>query len=118
MIRLRRSSLAPLLALALMANTLGCASQLAAQSDRPAVKFYAAVEDYNTAKYAALEFVRMPSTSLAVSEKILAVVERADAEVLRLWSLTSTPTAGNYGIATSALRLAQTELRRIVGVKQ
>ena len=82
----RRSLVATLATLALLLSAqTGCTTSYAVQnSARPAVIYFAAVEDYNIAKASALVYIQQPSTSLTVSETILREVVKADNEIHRI----------------------------------
>ncbi len=81
-----------LIFLMLLALT-GCHTLFDAHGGNANVRFYAAVSDYNAAKGFAVVYVELPSTSLETTEKILAVVERADATIAQTHRLIAAKSA-------------------------
>jgi len=111
--RVKQHSLALLVA-ALLA--LGCATSAALESESPSVIYYAAVQDYNIAKAAALVYIEQPSTPLTHAEAILKAVETGDFELRRIESLRQfkNVSAQDYTMATWVLLDIRGELQRRV----
>lgn len=107
---------AALIVVAVSLIVLGaCATQTAIESGDPAVIYFAAVEDYNTAKVAAIAAI--PVVELDAAEAILAAVVRADREIHRIDELrrAAQVTESDYQSATVILRGIRDELRRRAG---
>lgn len=111
-----RGLLLTLATLGLLAQ-VACVSPFILPEDAPpSVKYYAALQDYNTVKLIAVRYVQTPSTPLSEGVKVLEIVEEADARIKSV-GLAITAQGGNlndtYTVAASALRMAADELRRI-----
>lgn len=78
----------------------------------PSHRFYATVAQYDQAKVHAVEFVRSPAVTLETAERILKVVQKADAEIAVFMDeidANGFPEDG-FAAAEAAVRLSLTRL--------
>ena len=111
---IRKNFTALLIALAL-ALQFGCAT-VQARDQSPAVKYYAAVADWNAGKSLALHYVRNQAVPVAHIEAILLVVDRGDEAIAVLEEARGVRelTGSDYAAASAILRSVLLELNRHV----